>query len=244
MIYDDSMKQSRPSCINCAWTSEMCLRTCAPDEDSDQPAHSRSLIWIFAGRLLDSHECNVSSCRQRRYWSDQSESLCAHVSWYVFWHCRSNFFVRYVIELACWQKIISLNNFLFCLLKDLISLVDFWVFFFFFVVVFCLFFFVFFVFCFFVVVVFFVVFCFLLLFFVCLFFCFFVCLFFCCCFLFVCFYFFFFFFFYKGEDFCDVLFAFLYNKVFPIRYFWKKSNLKKRICNVGLRFRRGKKHFL
>ena len=30
------------------------LRKCAPREDSDQPAHSRSLIRIFTGRILDS----------------------------------------------------------------------------------------------------------------------------------------------------------------------------------------------
>ena len=30
------------------------LRTCAPSEDSDQPAHSRSLIRIFPWRILDS----------------------------------------------------------------------------------------------------------------------------------------------------------------------------------------------
>ena len=39
------------------------LRTCAPSEDSDQPAHSRSLIRIFTERILDSQGCKVSSCR-------------------------------------------------------------------------------------------------------------------------------------------------------------------------------------
>ena len=34
------------------------LRTCAPSEDSDQTAHSRSLIRIFTGRNLDSQGCN------------------------------------------------------------------------------------------------------------------------------------------------------------------------------------------
>ena len=29
----------------------------APNEDSDQPAHSRSLIRILIGRILDSQEC-------------------------------------------------------------------------------------------------------------------------------------------------------------------------------------------
>ena len=34
-------------------------RTGAPSEDSDQPAHSRSLIRIVTGRFLDSQECKV-----------------------------------------------------------------------------------------------------------------------------------------------------------------------------------------
>ena len=38
------------------------LQTCAPSEDSDQPAHSRSLIRIFTGRMLDSQGCKVSPC--------------------------------------------------------------------------------------------------------------------------------------------------------------------------------------
>ena len=33
---------------------ETYLRTCAPSEDSDQPAHSRSLIRIFTVRIFDS----------------------------------------------------------------------------------------------------------------------------------------------------------------------------------------------
>ena len=40
---------------------EMYLWTCAPSEDSDQLAHSRSLIRIFTGRILDSQGCKVSS---------------------------------------------------------------------------------------------------------------------------------------------------------------------------------------
>ena len=34
-------------------------RTCAPSEDSDQPARSRSLIRILTGRILDSQGCDV-----------------------------------------------------------------------------------------------------------------------------------------------------------------------------------------
>ena len=35
------------------------LCTCAPSEDSDQPAHSHRLIRIFTGRILDHQLCNV-----------------------------------------------------------------------------------------------------------------------------------------------------------------------------------------
>ena len=45
------------------------LRTCIPSEDSDQPAHSRSLIRIFTGSILDSQGCKVCSSGQRRLWS-------------------------------------------------------------------------------------------------------------------------------------------------------------------------------
>ena len=39
------------------------LRKCVPSEDSDQTARSRSLIRIFAGRILDSQGRKVSSCK-------------------------------------------------------------------------------------------------------------------------------------------------------------------------------------
>ena len=37
---------------------ETYLRTCAPSEDSDQTAHSRSVIRIFPRRIFDSQECS------------------------------------------------------------------------------------------------------------------------------------------------------------------------------------------
>ena len=40
--------------VNKPQRQETSLRTCARSEDSDQPAHSRSLIGIFNGRILDS----------------------------------------------------------------------------------------------------------------------------------------------------------------------------------------------
>ena len=47
---------------------------CVSSEDSDQTAHSRSLIRIFTGRILDSKGCKVSSCGHRRLWSDCADS--------------------------------------------------------------------------------------------------------------------------------------------------------------------------
>ena len=67
------------------------LRKCAPSEASDQPSHSRSLVWIFTGRVLDSQGCRVSSSEQSRHWSDCAyaqadlSSLVAHVEGYIFW---------------------------------------------------------------------------------------------------------------------------------------------------------------
>ena len=39
---------------------------CAPSEDSDQPAHPRSLTGVFAVRSVGTLVPNVSSCGQRR----------------------------------------------------------------------------------------------------------------------------------------------------------------------------------
>ena len=40
--------------------------TIALSEDSDQPAQQRSLIRMLTEHILDSQECKVSSCGQRR----------------------------------------------------------------------------------------------------------------------------------------------------------------------------------
>ena len=58
-------------------TSKTYLRTCAPSEDSDQPAHSRSLIRIITRRILDSHGSKVSSYGRRRLWSE-------YAGWFVY----------------------------------------------------------------------------------------------------------------------------------------------------------------
>ena len=49
---------------------KMCQWTSAPSKDSDQPTHSCSLTSIFPGGISDRQEFKVSSCRQRRLWSD------------------------------------------------------------------------------------------------------------------------------------------------------------------------------
>ena len=43
---------------------------CAPSEDSDQPGHPPSLIGVFAVCLMGSSVAKLSSCGQRRLWSD------------------------------------------------------------------------------------------------------------------------------------------------------------------------------
>ena len=39
------------------WRQKLYIWTCTPGEDSDQPAHSRRLIRIFTGHILDSQGC-------------------------------------------------------------------------------------------------------------------------------------------------------------------------------------------
>ena len=43
---------------------------CVPIEDSDQPAHPRSLIKVFDGRSMESQGSYVSSGATLRLWSD------------------------------------------------------------------------------------------------------------------------------------------------------------------------------
>ena len=47
---------------------------CAPSEDSDQPGHPPSLIRVFAVRSMGSEGPSVSSCAQRRLWSDSADA--------------------------------------------------------------------------------------------------------------------------------------------------------------------------
>ena len=56
-------------------TSDMCT-----SKDSDQPAHSNSLIRIITGHILDSKGCKVSSCENEDCAGWFESSMGAHVS--------------------------------------------------------------------------------------------------------------------------------------------------------------------
>ena len=64
--------------------------TCAPSEDSDQPAHPRSLIRIFNGSYIGSQESKVSSGAKVRLWADCSDVQtglklrCTHIPTYTY----------------------------------------------------------------------------------------------------------------------------------------------------------------
>ena len=47
---------------------------CAPSEDSDQPGHPPSLIRVFALLSMGSKVPELSSCGQRRLWSDWADA--------------------------------------------------------------------------------------------------------------------------------------------------------------------------
>ena len=64
-----------------------------PSEDSDQPGHPPSLIRVFVVRSMGSWGPNVSSCRQRRLWSDWADAqvdLCLRwAQWPFCWFCHA-----------------------------------------------------------------------------------------------------------------------------------------------------------
>ena len=101
------------------------LLICSPSEDSDQTAHSRSLIRIFTWCILDSQGFKFSLCGQRRRWSDYLEtqadlSLCfAHISevfLFVFLcvfficHVAALFFQTCVELYECWSDLTRALN--------------------------------------------------------------------------------------------------------------------------------------
>ena len=79
------------------------LWMCAPREDSDQTAHSRSLIWIFTGWILDSHGCKVSSCGQQKLY---------RLIWVSWAHCDVRRYVFHIVAHLCrkWYRMFTLHN--------------------------------------------------------------------------------------------------------------------------------------
>ena len=96
--------QNEPQCVKTYLWTYMC--TCAFYDNSDQPAHSRSLIRIFTWRTLDGQGCKVSLCGQRRLsrvhgcamWFESS--LSAYVKRYVF---SRNGLLNYKHQLLCFR---------------------------------------------------------------------------------------------------------------------------------------------
>ena len=75
---------------------------CAPNEDSDQPGHPPSLIKVFALRSLGP---KVSSCGQRRLWSDWADAQAdLGLRWvhshFVGFSCRGSYQVTIVLYLS------------------------------------------------------------------------------------------------------------------------------------------------
>ena len=67
----------------------------APSKDSDQPGHPPSLIRVFAVHSMGNSGPKVSSCGQRRLWSDQT-GLMPRLIW-VFVGCTCHF-VGFVVR--------------------------------------------------------------------------------------------------------------------------------------------------
>ena len=90
------------------------LRTCAPSEDSDQHAHSHSLMKIFTVRNLDRDRkrCKLSSYEQWMLQSDCTEAQahyivrCVPVRRHVFW--RWDWYVSAKLVWPKWSKKASL----------------------------------------------------------------------------------------------------------------------------------------
>ena len=67
-MYKVLLKVSNTCIWDATWQNQQ--NKCAPSEDPDQPRHPPSLIRVFAVRSMGSWGPKVSSCGQRRLWSD------------------------------------------------------------------------------------------------------------------------------------------------------------------------------
>ena len=85
-------------------TEKTYLLTCAPNEDSNKPAHRRSLIRVFVVRIkkrwhpfLSKRRPVVILIRLRKYTGWSESLLGAHVRRYVFLHCGTNAYEAMVL---------------------------------------------------------------------------------------------------------------------------------------------------
>ena len=79
---------------------------CAPSEDSDQPEHPPSLIRVFAVHLMDSYGLKLSSCGQRRLWSDWADPQADLSLRYAHIHI-VGFVMSQLIWALSWEKVSS-----------------------------------------------------------------------------------------------------------------------------------------
>ena len=69
---------------------------CAPSEDSDQPGHPPSLIWVFAVRMKTAWVLSYPLSAKRGLWSDWADTQAdlslpwAHSHFVVLSYCGSN----------------------------------------------------------------------------------------------------------------------------------------------------------
>ena len=81
--------------------------TCAPSIDSDQPGHPPSRTSVFAMRLINRQRCKLSSCGQRRLWSDWADTQAdlslswAHRSFCWFCHAVAKGQILHLFSHAC-----------------------------------------------------------------------------------------------------------------------------------------------
>ena len=103
----------------------------APSEDSDQPGHLPSLIRVFAVRSMGSLGPTVSSCGQRRLWSDWADAQAdlsprwAHAHFVGFVMSRLIWLTQYdIVEFIYYLKKFSVHekvySFFLCCLSGLV----------------------------------------------------------------------------------------------------------------------------
>ena len=87
-----------------SWDSQQ--NDSAPSEDSDQPGHPPSLTRVFAVRSMGSYGHKLSSCGQRKLWSDWADAQAdlslrwAHMPFCWFCHEAAHIVISYEIYLS------------------------------------------------------------------------------------------------------------------------------------------------